>query len=166
MASRVSKSHKHRKCCLVNIFNFWGTFWTKIYVILSDLFICWESLTFNSILKCYSHFWLILLSFIFVLFPGYNALVPMISVIYIKMEEKKNNLFTVVCRKFLKCWIYAFLGTFLTLKFCWGNSQRALIRSIGSAKQWCWWSPHQPIRKWRHIFQLSWKDVFGSFLRR
>ena len=50
------KSCKHRKRCLGNIFNFWGTFWTNIYAILSNLFICCKSLAFNSIPQCYSHF--------------------------------------------------------------------------------------------------------------
>ena len=34
-----------------NILDFCGTFWTKIYAILSDFFICRESRTLNSIFK-------------------------------------------------------------------------------------------------------------------
>ena len=52
------------------IYAFLGTFWTKIHPILSDLFICRESRTFNSI---FSVFW---------------TLVLMLNVINLKMQYK------------------------------------------------------------------------------
>ena len=52
--NRVSKSRRHRRKWRGKILDFWGTFWKKIHAILSDLFICRKSRTFNSILKCKS----------------------------------------------------------------------------------------------------------------
>ena len=43
----------------------------------------------------------------------------------------KKNLFTVICRNFFKFRVYAFWGTFLSLKFCWGNGQALLATLPG-----------------------------------
>ena len=44
----------------------------------------------------------------------------------------KKNLFTVICRKFFKCRVYAFWGTFLTLKFCLGTGEALLETMVGA----------------------------------
>ena len=101
------------QACLGNILDGWGTFWTKIYAVLSHLRVCPKLRIFHKVFKVkmgtlspkkgvMTHWWSKYLR--------YNHYTMYIIKIWMKLYHK--SWFTHICRDFWKCQFHAFWGTF------------------------------------------------------
>ena len=101
------------QACLGNILDGWGTFWTKIYAVLSHFTVCRKLRIFHKVFKVkmgtlspkkgvMTHWWSKYLR--------YNHYTMYIIKIWMKLYHK--SWFTHICRDFWKCQFHAFWGTF------------------------------------------------------